>query len=424
MFSPRSVCHGLHRLPAVLLAKIAIWFLVVARLGVVQLVAQSQTALPARQTSIRRTLPLTKFYDTSDPLPAGKPGELIRAEAADEYYLSADFSAFRILYHSRSASGQDVAASAVVLVPQGAPSAAGWPVIAWAHGFTGAGRECAPSLLRNLYYGPFLSMYLNLGYAVVATDYTGLGTSFRNAAMDVPSNAADVIYAIHAAHTAVLQLGPRWVAMGVELGAKVAIGVAEMEGEIREANYLGSIAISGVADLKDEYAQLTREQSLGMLEFLTYGIKTVYPGFEVRDMLTGKALSGYEQIDQSCSSLSDGPELSTTEMLKPNWRNNKFVEEFFARNMLGRKPAYGPVLVISDDRDSTALPAMTAQVVASMCKQGDRIQFDKFLDPQPDLVLGDSVRDQMAWIEARLARRPDLNSECNGRIGRGRDRGH
>ena len=97
-------------------------------------------------------------------------------------------------------------------------------------------------------------------------------------------------------------------------------------------------------------------------------------------------------------------------MLKRNWKNNKFVEEFFSRNMLGQKPAYGPLLVISDDGDPAVPLAMTSQVVTRMCKQGDRVQFDKFSDPQPGLVVGDSVRDQMAWIEARFAGRHPLNN--------------
>jgi len=34
-----------------------------------------------------------------------------------------------------------------------------------------------------------LSMYVSLGYAVVASDYTGLGTDYRNAFRDIESNA-------------------------------------------------------------------------------------------------------------------------------------------------------------------------------------------------------------------------------------------
>jgi len=61
-------------------------------------------------------------------------------------------------------------------------------VIAWAHDLSGVARQYAPSLARNLNRGPLLSMYVSLGYAVVATDYTGLGTDLRNAFRDIESN--------------------------------------------------------------------------------------------------------------------------------------------------------------------------------------------------------------------------------------------
>ncbi|HKM85338.1 MAG TPA: hypothetical protein VJW96_03965, partial [Terriglobales bacterium] len=100
----------------------------------------------------------------------------------------------RILYHSRTASGEDVAVSAVVLIPDGKPPAGGWPVIAWAHEFRGAARQCAPSLMKNLGVGPLLAMYANLGYAVVATDYSGLGADSGKPVLDMQSNALDVMY--------------------------------------------------------------------------------------------------------------------------------------------------------------------------------------------------------------------------------------
>jgi hypothetical protein len=375
-------------------------------LGAAWVVAQSQTAVSTHLSGSRRQLPLTKFYDTPKPLPAGKAGELIRSEPIDEYHLSADFSAFRILYHSRSASGQDVVASGVVLVPEGTPPARGWPVIAWAHGFTGAARQCAPSLSRNLNYGPFLSMYLNLGYAVVAADYTGLGTDSRSAVLDVPSDASDVIYSIAAAHAAVPKLGSKWVAMGPSLGGTVAIGVAEMEGGFRDSNYLGSISISGLADLKDAYERRSNQKSSQMLEFLAYAVKTVYPDFNLRDMLTEKALTAYQQVDETCSSLENGPAVSANEMVKENWQKNEFVVKFLSRNVLGQKPADGPILVISGEVDPEGLPAMSQPTVDRMCKQGDRVQFDKLPESQSGMVIGDSVRDQIAWIDARFAGRP------------------
>jgi alpha-beta hydrolase superfamily lysophospholipase len=364
----------------------------------------AQAPAPVKRSDFLRTLPLTSFYDTPHPLPTGKLGELIRTEPAEDYELPPEVSAFRILYHSRSAAGEDVAASGVVLIPsEGKPPAGGWPVIAWAHGTTGVARACAPSLMRNVGHGPFLSMYVNLGYAVVATDYAGLGSNFRNAFLDAQSNATDVIGSVSAARSAVPQLGARWIAMGEGDGSLAAVAVAEKQSEIRDPGYLGSIAISRLADAKELYTRSPQAPSSSMFAFLACGIKTVYPQFPVTDMLTEKTLALYHHIEENCG---EAAELPPVEMLKPGWQDNEFVKQYFARNALGQTPAHGPILVISGEADQAVPVSLTASVIARMCKQGDRVQWERYADLEPGRVIGDSVRDQITWIEGRFASRP------------------
>lgn len=373
--------------------------------------AQNQTEVQAERPEFRRLLPLTSFYSTPIPLPAGPPGELIRSEEFYEYQLPEGVSAYRILYHSRSASRADVAASGVVLVPDKPPPAGGWPVIAWAHGFTGTARYCAPSLMRNLNQGPFLSMYVKLGYAVVATDYAGLGTEFRNASVDMRSNAADVIYSIAAAQSAVPRIGRRWVAMGETAGGLAALAVAELESDIRDPGYLGSIAVSGIADAKDFYEQVAKGNSPGQLIFLAYVVQTLYPRFEANQVLTEKALTLYRQIGKSCA-MASADSVPASQMLKPGWEDNGFVQEFFARNTVGQKRAYGPLLIISSDADPAAQTGLTARSVARMCRQGDPVRFHAYPSSEFAGVLGDSVRDQLTWIQARFAGRSG-SSNCH-----------
>src|SRR5580704_11621743 len=95
-------------------------------------IAAAAQNTPVWRPKVRPPFPLTKFYDTPKPLPAGKPGDLIRSERFDDYDLPF-VTTLRILYHSRTATGADVPVSAVVLTPAGDPPAGGWPVIAWAH---------------------------------------------------------------------------------------------------------------------------------------------------------------------------------------------------------------------------------------------------------------------------------------------------
>jgi Secretory lipase len=364
---------------------------------------ESQATVSGKSPEILRSFPLTNFYDTPDVLPPGKPGELIRATTFEEYDLPPGVSAVRLLYHSRSATNDDVVTSGVIMFLDEKPPVGGWPVIAWAHGLSGVARQCAPSLARNLQHGPLLSMYVSLGYAVVATDYTGLGTRFRNAFADTSSNALDVLYAIPAARHAVPQLGGRWIAMGSGEGGMAVAGVAEQEHEIQDPSYLGSIAISPLADFEDVYKPVS-SLAYRLPLFLAYGIKTVYPQFEVNEILTEKALPLYREIGQVCSENETVRKASAVGMLKPNWDSNSFVLKYFSRNHLGLKPAHAPLLVISGQSDASV--GQTTKIVARLCQQGDRVQFEKYPEDDPGRVIGDSVRDQIAWIQARFANGP------------------
>ena len=74
--------------------------------------------------------------------------------------------------------------SGTVSVPKGRAPKGGWPVISWGHGTTGIADACAPSRdsASNPAHGlidyayPLLQRWLKAGYAVVRTDYQGLGT--------------------------------------------------------------------------------------------------------------------------------------------------------------------------------------------------------------------------------------------------------
>jgi hypothetical protein len=139
-----------------------------------------------------------------------------------------------------------------------------------------------------------------------------------------------------------------------------------------------------------------------MFTFLAYGIKTVYPQFQVTDMLTEKALALYQQVGQNCGETAIVGQAA--EALKPGWENNEFVKQYFARNTLGQTQARGAILVISADAARTV--PVAAPVIARMCKQGDRVQWERYPNLDPGRVIGDSARDQITWIEARFAGRP------------------
>jgi len=371
-------------------------------------IGMAQDAGSVRRSQIIHSFPLTMFYNTPDPLPAGKPGDLIRSREFDQYDLPVDVLAVRILYHSRSAKGEDVAASGVVLYPDKKAPAGGWPVIAWAHDLNGVARSCAPSLARNLRSGSFLAMYVRLGYAVVATDYVGLGTTHRNAFADMSSNASDIIDSVPAARAAVPQLGSRWIAMGTEEGGTAALGVAELEYQLKDPNYLGSITISRLTDLQDVYdspGSLSYKSPL----FLAYGVQTIFPQFQAGDVLNPKVLSFYSRIGESCEEGRAESEPTAADMLKPNWKTNPLVQEYFERNRLGLKPSLAPLLVVRTQADADSAPGK--KVISRLCSQGDRVQLETYPESDPGSLIGDSVRDQIRWIDGVFSGRA-VRNDC------------
>jgi hypothetical protein len=251
-------------------------------------------------------------------------------------------------------------------------------------------------------------MYVQLGYAIVATDYAGLGTKSRSAYADMVSNAYDVMYSIPAARKAVPQLGSRWIAMGTNEGATAVVGVAELEHDLRDSQYLGGVVISGIPEPRNQYQSL-QSLSYRMPLFLAYGVQTVYPEFNANDILTAKALPLYARIAETCSEDEVVPKPSGPEMLNPKWEGNSFVQKYFERNRVGLRPADGPVLVLASDADSSITE--TAKVVSQICSQGDTVQFERYSGSAPASLIGDSVRDQIAWIEAVFAGRA-VRNDC------------
>jgi len=371
----------------------------------------SSQVLNPKTSQTPRRLPLTKFYDTPDPLPSGPPGELIRSEPFYEYLLPYTISAVRIVYHSRSPQDKDVAASGVVLLPHGTAPPGGWPIIAWAHDLTGSARQCAPSLLKTLNEGPLLSMYVGLGYAVVASDYAGLGTNFPYAVLDVPSNAQDVINSVAAARAALPQLGSKWLVAGYAHGSRVAVGVAEALPKNSNKEFLGAIGILGVADPSEFYEHLAQQPSYPMLVFLAQGIKNQYAKFRVEDMLTEKGIALYKYLGDSCEGTS-GEAPNSKGWLKAGWRNNPYTKDFFFRNALGRKSAFSPLLLISGETDDDVPSSLTTALVSRLCQQKDPVLLVNYPDLNPSAVLGNSVGEQVSWIRARFSGRP-APSNCH-----------
>src|SRR5690349_15246867 len=114
------------------------------------------------------------FYTPPANMAKKAPGTLIRSTPIT---APSGAKAWKVLYHSRSVDGRDIAVSGVVVVPTGAAPKGGRPVVTWAHGTAGLGDQCAPSKAADAAASlPFVKQLVDAGYVVAATDYEGLGT--------------------------------------------------------------------------------------------------------------------------------------------------------------------------------------------------------------------------------------------------------
>ncbi|MEI2716565.1 MAG: alpha/beta fold hydrolase [Candidatus Nanopelagicales bacterium] len=123
----------------------------------------------------------TSFYDPPDTLPDEPPGTVLRSEPIKD--APEGVSAWRLLYLSRNNAGDPITISGLYLEPTTPPpTGSRYPLVAFAHGTTGVGRSCGMSqapftneTAGNEYWRTLMSPMVGAGYAVVATDYEGMG---------------------------------------------------------------------------------------------------------------------------------------------------------------------------------------------------------------------------------------------------------
>lgn len=171
---------------------------------------------------------VSDFYRWPGAVPT-KPGQMLRSEPLPAAArLASAGKQLRILYSSTDGlTGQlAVVVSGALFLPKGTPPKGGWPLIAWAHGTVGVADSCAPSWnARSERDAQYLNSWLAKGYAVVSSDYAGLGTAGLHPYMSVRTGAYGVLDSIRAV-AGRAGVGSKTVVVGQSQGAGVAFGTA------------------------------------------------------------------------------------------------------------------------------------------------------------------------------------------------------
>lgn len=177
------------------------------------------------------------------------PGKVLFSEPLPaSLWLPATGRAYRVYYLSTGHFGLPAIVSGAVFIPEGATPAGGWPMVSWAHGTVGVADVCAPSTAgRSVRDITYLTAWLKAGYAIVATDYRGLGTIGRHPYLDGLSAARDVIDMARAARRVDSALSKTWFAVGQSQGAHAALFASSIATTYApELDFRGSIATAPI----------------------------------------------------------------------------------------------------------------------------------------------------------------------------------
>lgn len=358
-----------------------------------------------------------EFYAAPRTVPA-EPGRLIRAEPFTRE-IPQDASAWRILYTTTNGDGSPAVASGLVVVPAGGDG--DWPVIDWTHGTTGFAQQCAPSLATQPFESGALFLAPDIvenGWALVATDYIGLGTVGPHPYLVGEPSAHAALDAVRAAREIeAARLGDETVVWGHSQGG----GAALWTGAIA-AGYAPDVPLSGVAALApaSDLAGL-----VGSLETITGGsvfasfviaaYSGLYDDVTYREYVRPGAEVAVRQLATRCLA-EPRTGVSLLMLLGMAADPDIFASDPTAGPLGDRlrqnlPPATGsaPLLLGQGAADGLILPAVQDAYVEALCADGRQVDYRLYADRdhvplvQPDSPL---VPELLEWTSARFAGDP------------------
>ena len=250
-----------------------------------------------------------RAYD--GPIPA--PGGLIDTVPLDPALsVTGAAGAYRILYATIDQHDRPAVSTAVVFTPKAPAPVGGWPVVAWAHGTVGLGDDCTPSAQpRSPRDVEYLSHWLDQGYAVVGSDYTGLGTPGLMSYLNGIATARAIVDSVIAAHQMDLPLSPKWVVVGQSQGGGAAIDTARWATEFSAGsglNYRGVVATGTPANVARLVKQAGPQMEVPALDpianaytaYIVAALREARPELAIDGALTPAGRAAADKAETMC----------------------------------------------------------------------------------------------------------------------------
>jgi acetyl esterase/lipase len=390
------------------------------RLAVAALVALVVAATSFAPAGARSSEPvalpaaLPAFYEVPAPLPPGEPGEIIKSEVVPAPGLNGTL--LRVMYHSRSVQGADIAVTGLIAVPRTEPVAGGYPVMAWAHGTTGIADECAPSL-DSAGAIDFANPMLDRGWVVTATDFEGLGTPGRHPYIVGDSQGRSVLDSVRAARELPeVDASDEYVVWGHSQGGHAAMFALHIaESWAPELELRGVVAGAPPSQLDLVYDYLKTSPFRYYLLMVAAAINAAYGDVAapLPEVLNPQGIEKLDLVDQGCTGyLRDQTgDLSVEDLMiqQPDGTYNPFSNPTWGPLIAAQDPqnfdtaADAPLLIIHGG-DDEQIPTVSSEILAGqLCSVGQELERWVYPGASHAGVIAPSYEDMVTWMADRFS---------------------
>ncbi len=355
-----------------------------------------------------------EFYAAPRSIPH-EPGRLIRSEPFTREVPDGAVG-WRILYTTTGHDGEIRVASGLVVVPA-AESDRPWPVIDWNHGTTGFDQHCAPSLQARPFWSGGLypvRKVLAQGWAIVATDYIGLGTEGTHPYLFGRESAYASLDAVRAARQLTeAHLGPSTVIWGHSQGGGAALWAAALAREYAPEVWVRGVAAFSAASDPPALVNHVPEVTGGLI-FASYAFAAfseTYPDITYERYIRPGLQPVMRAMAQRC--LTDPSiVLSIVAVVGTSIDPNLFATDpdygslgtHLRENVAPTE--IGPPLFLGQGGSDSIVPQKTQDAYAKrVCDAGQRIDYRRYPGYEHAQVMetySPMIADAIAWTQARF----------------------
>jgi pimeloyl-ACP methyl ester carboxylesterase len=367
---------------------------------------------------------VSAFYSWTGDVPR-QPGTLLRHEPLREgLMLENASSGLRILHSSTDGIGGQapVSVSGAVFLPKGTAPAAGWPIVAWAHGTVGIADVCAPSWRgRSQRDIAYLNAWLEQGYAIVASDYQGLGTPGGHPYLAARPQAYSILDSVRAALNGLPGLANSVVVIGQSQGGGAAFAAAGYAPDYApEINLRGTVATgvpffstAGLAKLGVRPGDVV-DPTIAYTMLLMHLAQQVVPELDPVEYLTDQARAVYEMAKNDCIvELFEATRiaaLTRSSVFKKD--PSPFLSQTYQYMTYPTLALRQPTFIGIGEKDRDVPPAMQLQLVKDSCAAGAPIQAHLYPGLSHSGAVNGSLPDSLPFVRQVMAGR-SIASNCD-----------